>query len=264
MPSRIPRVTKTVAIVLKSRRLGDADRIITLLTPFRGKIDVIAKGLLRPRSKMAGHLEPLTMTEVLLAHGRTMDLVTQAQSVETFAVLHNDLQHLSTAMYLLELTDRLTVEHADATEIYEILERSLRALAREDGIQLVTRRFELELLTVTGFRPELDRCLETGEPVAADEAFWTHRGGGVISSDALANYPEARKIDSQVLRVLRAYQSLSYEEASRIRIDPDLAGRLEQVMHEFVRTQAERDLKSAEFVEESRRVSLGVDAESDA
>ena len=64
--------------------------------------------------------------------------------------------------------------------------------------------------------------------------------------------------------MLRAYQSLSYEEASRIRIDPDLAGRLGQVMHEFVRTQAERDLKSAEFVEESRRVSLGVDAESDA
>ena len=256
MPSRIPRVTKTAAIVLKHRRLGDADRIVTLLTPHRGKMDVVAKGLLRSRSKMAGHLEPLTLSEVVLAHGRSMDIVTQAQTVEPFSELHGDLEQLSTAMYLLELADRFTVEHADALDVYELLEVSLRRLARGDGVALVTRRYELGLLAATGFQPELDNCLETGEPVPAETAFWTNRGGGVVSEAGRAMHPEALALDAQVLRVLRAYASLSYEEAGRIRIDPELAGRLERVMHEFVRAQAERELKSAEFVSESRRVSL--------
>jgi len=257
MPSRIPRVTKTAAIVLKHRRLGDADRIVTLLTPHRGKIDVVAKGLLRSRSKMAGHLEPLTLTEVVLAHGRSMDIVTQAQTVEPFAGLQRELELLSTAMYLLELTDRFTVEHADSLDVYELLEASLRRLSRGDGVTLVTRLFELGLLASTGFRPELEHCLETGEPVAAERAFWTHRGGGVVSEAGRASHPEAFALDARVLRVLRAFQALPYEEAGRIRIDPELAGRLERVMHEFVRAQAERELKSAEFVSESRRVSLG-------
>ena len=69
MPSRVPRVTRTEAVVLRHRRLGEADRIVTLLTPFRGKVDAVAKGALRPRSKIGGHLEPMTQVEVLLAHG---------------------------------------------------------------------------------------------------------------------------------------------------------------------------------------------------
>ena len=256
MGGRVPRVTKSVAIVLRHRRLGDADRIVTLLTPHRGKLDVVAKGLLRSKSKLAGHLEPLTQSEVVLAHGRSMDLVTQAQTVEPFVALHGDLELLSSAMYLLELADRFTVEHADAQDVYELLDVALQRLARGDGVQLVTRRFELGLLEATGFRPELEHCLVTGESVPADEASWSVTGGGVVSRAGLAKHPEAVPIEARVLRVLRAFQSLPYEEAGRIRIDPDLAGRLEQVMHAFVRAQAERDLKSAEFVSESRRVAL--------
>lgn len=253
---RVPRVWKSVAIVLRHRRLGDADRIVTLLTPGRGKVDVVAKGLLRSKSKLAGHLEPLTQCEVVLAHGRSMDLVTQAQTVEPFVGLHGSLELLSSAMYLLELADRFTVEHGDAGDVYELLDVGLQRLARGDGVQLVTRGFELGLLAATGFRPELERCVVTGEAVAADEAWWSVSGGGVVSAAGLPRHAEAVRIDGRVLRVLRAFQSLPYEEAGRIRIDPELAGRLEQVMHGFVRAQAERDLKSAEFVSESRRVTL--------
>ena len=255
MPSRVPRVTKTVAVVLRHRRLGEADRVVTLLTPVRGKLDVVAKGVLRSRSKLAGHLEPLVECEVVLAHGRSMDIVTQAQTVEPFLALHSDLDQLSTGMYLLELADRFTVEHAEAGEVYELLDTALRRLARGDGVTLVARRFELGLLEATGFMPELDRCLETGEPVPAEEAFWSHRGGGVVSRAGLATHPEAVPLEPRVLRVLRGFASLPYEEAARVRIDPELAGRLEQVMHEFVRVQAEREIGTAGFVAESRRVS---------
>lgn len=253
MPSRVPRVTRTEAVVLRHRRLGEADRIVTLLTPFRGKVDAVAKGALRPRSKLGGHLEPLTQVEVLLAHGRSLDIVTQAQMLEGFPSLHTDLDRLSTGMYLLELTDRMTVEHADGHDVYELLHASLVRLARGDGVHLVTRTFELDLLAATGFRPEWRECIACGEAVSAERATWSALGGGVVCPSCRARRDDAVAIDTTVLKVLRAIQDGPYEEAARIKLNGDLAGGLERVMHALMRAVSERGLTSAQFVADARR-----------
>ncbi|MEX2372976.1 MAG: DNA repair protein RecO, partial [Dehalococcoidia bacterium] len=202
MPSRLPRITKTEAIVLRYRRLGDADRIVTLLTPHRGKVDVVAKGVLRSRSKLAGHLEPGTHLEVVLAHGRNMDVVTQAQGLEGWPAIRADLDRLSAAMYLLELADRLTVEHAEAGAVYRHLHTGLARLARGDGQQVVTRTYELALLEATGFRPELTICLACSEPVEASHASWSPLEGGVYCADCAGRRPGVSPLDGTVLRVL--------------------------------------------------------------
>ncbi len=256
MPTRVPRVTKTEAIVIRQRRLGDADRIVSLLTPLRGKFDVVAKGVLRARSRLAGHLEPLTHVEVVLAHGRSLDVVTQAQAVESFPALRGDLDRLSAALYLAELADRFTVEHADATGLFGLLHAALVRLDRGDGQQVVTRTYELALLEATGFRPEWTRCLGCGVEVPAEEARWSALEGGVIGAECMARYPGAAPIDPTALRVLRAYQSLPFEEAGRIRLTDDLAARLEQIMHSLMRTVTERELKSATFVSAARHARV--------
>lgn len=256
MPGRVPRVTKTEAIVIRQRRLGDADRIVTLITPLRGKVDVVAKGVLRSKSRLAGHLEALTHVEVVLAHGRSLDVVTQAQAVESFPALRSDLDRLSAALYLAELADRFTVEHADATGLFALLHAALVRLDRGDGQQVVTRTYELALLEATGFRPEWTRCLGCGIEVPADEARWSPLEGGVIGVECVARYPGALPIDATALRVLRAYQSLPYEEAGRIRLTDDLAARLEQIMHSLMRAVAERELKSAAFVSAARHARV--------
>lgn len=263
MPARIPRVTRTEAIVLGHRRLGDADRIVTLLTPGHGKVDAVAKGVLRPRSKLAGHLEPLTRVDVLLAHGRSIDLVTQAQMVDGFPPLHADLDVMSAALYLLELTDRLTVERGggegghDTHALYELLHASLIRIARGDGLQLATRTFELALLGLEGFRPELRHCVACDEPVPADRANWSALAGGVVGPECTHAHPEAVAIESSVLRVLRAIQDGPYEEAARIRLSSEVAAGLERVMHALMRATTERVLLSAHFVTEARRVGVG-------
>jgi DNA repair protein RecO (recombination protein O) len=253
MPARVPRVIKTEAIVLRHRRLGDADRIVTLLTPLRGKIDVVAKGTLRSRSRMAGHLEPPTHVEVVLAHGQSMDIVTQAQAIESFGAVRSDLDRLSTAMYLLEIADRLTYEEAETNAIYGQLLAALVRIARGDGLQLIARTFELGLLEAAGFRPEWGQCVVCGSPVAADDAAWSAIAGGVLCRDCRGGHPTATALDPRVLRVLRAFQALPYEEAARIRLAPELIGRLERVMHELMHTVIERELKSAAFVATARR-----------
>ena len=253
MAARIPRVTRTEAVVVRHRRLGEADRIVTLLTPSRGKIDAVAKGAVRPRSKLGGHLEPLTRAEVLLAHGRTLDIVTQAQMVDGFPGLHADLDRLSTGMYLLELTDRMTVEHAEARDVYELLLASLIRLGRGDGVHLVTRTFELELLAATGFRPEWRTCIGCGAAVSAERATWSALGGGVVCASCRERHHDALAIDATVLKVLRAIQDGPYEGAARIRLGGELVGALERVMHALMRAVSERALVSAQFVADARR-----------
>ena len=101
------------------------------------------------------------------AHGRNLDIVTQAQTIESFAELREDLDRLSSAIYLAELSDRFTIEHAEARPVYELLHASLVRLARGDGWHLVTRSFELALLEVTGFRPEWGRLPPLAAPLSS-------------------------------------------------------------------------------------------------
>ena len=252
MPGRAPRVIRTEAIVLRHRRLGEADRIVTLLTPGHGKRDAVAKGALRPRSRLAGHLEPLSLVELVLAHGRTLDIVTQAESRRLFPELHASLERLAAALYLLELTDRLTVERQEPDAVFDLLLAALGRLERGDGLHLVSRTFELALLEAAGFRPEWERCVACQRALAADGAAWSALAGGVLCRSCAADHPGSGPLDGRALRVLRAYQQLPYEEAARIRLDPDLAARLEQVMHALARATAERDLASARFVAAAR------------
>ncbi|MXZ47166.1 MAG: DNA repair protein RecO [Chloroflexi bacterium] len=248
MPARVPRVTKTEAVVLKRRRFGDSDRIVTLLTPARGKIEAIAKGALRPRSKLAGHLEPMTHVEIMMAHGRTLGIVTQAQTIEPFAALRDDLERLSAGLYLLELADRFTVEEAEADAAYVLLLTALLRLLRGDGHQLVVRSFELALLEATGFRPEWQRCAACRSEVTPDRLVWSPLAGGLLCERCRESHPESEPIDVSVVKVLRLIQDAPYEEAARVRLNQRVAAGMESVMHDLVRAMAERDLGSARFL----------------
>ena len=247
MPARVPRVTKTEAVVLKRRRFGDSDRIVTLLTPARGKLDAVAKGTLRPRSKLATHVE------VLLAHGRTLGIVTQAQTIEPFAAMRDDLERLSAGLYLLELADRFTVEEAEADAAYVLLLTALLRLLRGDGQQLVVRSFELALLEATGFQPEWQRCAACRSDVTADGLVWSPLAGGLLCERCRESHPEAEPIAVPVVKVLRLIQDAPYEEAARVRLNERVAAGMEGVMHDLVRAMAERDLGSARFLAAVRR-----------
>lgn len=257
MSGRVPRVTKTEAVVLRRRRFGDSDRIVTLLTPARGKLEAVAKGALRPRSKLAGHLEPMTHVEVVLAHGRTLGIVTQAQTIEAFSALRDDLERLSAGLYLIELADRFTIEEAEADASYVLLLTALLRLLRGDGQQLVVRSFELALLEATGFRPEWRRCAACRAEVTADRLAWSPLAGGLLCERCRASHPEAGPIDIAVVKVLRLIQDAPYEDAARVRLNERVAAGMEGAMTDLVRAVAERDFGSAHFLTAVRHTRRG-------
>src|SRR3712207_4600955 len=147
------RLYRTEAVVLRRMDYGEADRILTLYTPHYGKLRVISKGVRKLTSRLAGHLELFVRTNLMLATGRTFDVVTGAQIVEPYRALHDDLGRVSYAYYVAELLDKLTVDDEENRPAYDLLVATLRALDESTAPDLITRYFELHLLGFMGYRP---------------------------------------------------------------------------------------------------------------
>src|SRR5919106_1193349 len=141
-----PRVYKTQAIVHRQRKLGEADKIVTLYASHYGKVDAVAKGVRRTKSRLAGHLEPFTLGSYLVAEGRDLDIITQAETVDAFPLLRADLERLSRGLYCAELVDRLTPERSEGNPIFRLLAETLAILSSENQVDLAVSRFELRLL----------------------------------------------------------------------------------------------------------------------
>ena len=155
---RPARVYRAEAIILRDRKLGEADKVITLYTAEYGKLDAVAKGVRRITSRKRGHLEELSQSSLLLAHGRTLDVITQTETVASFAALRSDLERLSRALYVAELVNRFTVERLENVALYRLTLDVFRRLSEETALDAIVRYFELHLLRLSGFQPQLQRC----------------------------------------------------------------------------------------------------------
>lgn len=168
-------------VVLRSYRLGEADRIVVLLTQGHGKVRAVAKGVRRTTSKFGGRLEPMSHVSLLLWQGRSdLDIVNQAEVIDAFRVAREDLSRVSRALALLEVADRLAQErHADP-RLYEMLVGALGVLsdpARDPS--LVPAAFFLKALVLEGAGPVVDGCASCGgtEPEVELVAFELLEGG---------------------------------------------------------------------------------------
>src|SRR3990170_6493771 len=251
--ARPPRVYKTPAIVLRQRKLGEADKIVTLYSANHGKLDAVAKGVRRIKSRLAGHVEPLNHGSYLLAHGRNLDIITQAQTIETFQPLRDDLDRLSRALYAAELVDRFTEERSENFALYRLMLDTLRRLAQRDDLDLVLRFFEMALLALLGYQPELRQCVTCRRALQAEANAWAPAAGGVVCPRCRPGETALRPLSVNALKVLRLLQSGSFQEVARLRIVSELAEELERHLRDAVRYALDRDVRSAAFLDAVRR-----------
>ena len=153
---------RDTAVVLRTHRLGEADRIVVLLTEHHGKVRAVAKGVRKTTSKFGARLEPMSHVRLLLAQGRELDIVSQADMVETIAPLVGDLDHLTNGMAVLEAADQMTLEREPVPHLYRMVVGALRTIGERSG-PLVVPAFYWKLLAAEGVRPELDACVRCGE-----------------------------------------------------------------------------------------------------
>jgi DNA repair protein RecO (recombination protein O) len=247
------RLYKTEGIVLRSMDLGEADRVLTVLTPRLGKLRVIAKGIRRPRSRLGGGLEPFSDVHLVLAVGRTFDVVTQAALEDPHLGLRNDLHSTAAAWYLVELADRFCEGTADSHGAFILLAQGLSALDAaplDVSREVVARWFELHLLDAMGFRPELTTCLECGAGIGPEGNAFSPVAGGVVGPECAHASLGARSISAEGLKVLRHLQRSSLTAVLRLQVPSALHREVERLLHATVSAVLERELRTRDFLAE--------------
>ncbi|MPZ49999.1 MAG: DNA repair protein RecO [Dehalococcoidia bacterium] len=248
-----PRVYKTQAIVLRQRKLGEADKIVTLYCSHLGKLDAVAKGVRRTKSRLAGHLEPLTLGAYLIAEGRDLDIVTQAETVDAFPALRDNLERLSRGLYCAELVDRLTPERSEGNPIFRLLNETLSLLDCEEETEIAVRRFEARLLSKLGYRPNLDVCAVCGRRLEPVDNYWSPVAGGALCPACAGDSLRLTPLSLNAIKVLRLLLRASFAEMARVRLSHALAEEVRCCLADQVSFVLEREVRSARFVETLRR-----------
>lgn len=247
-----PRTYQTEAVIIKKTKLGEADRILTLYTPHLGKIQAVAKGVRRPRSKLSGHLELLTHSMVSLARGRNLDTITGSQTISSFLPLKTDLHLTSHALYAIELVDQFTVDHMENYPLFQLLVDTMHQLCQSGNNEPVLRYFELHLLNEVGYRPQLHQCVSCHSLLQPTINAFCSSAGGMLCPNCYRNQPLTRPLSVDALKVLRLLQSNDSDTAARLKMDSKLSHEVLVVMRDYLKYLLEREVKSAAWLDTLR------------
>lgn len=247
------RTLRVEAIVLRHSDWGEADRLLILFTREEGKLRAIAKGVRRLRSRKAGHLQPFTRVKLMLAHGRDLWIVTQAETTAAYLTLREDLERIAHASYAVELLDRFTYEEGANRPLFDLLAATLQRLDEGQPPFTLLRYYELRLLDLLGFRPELFRCVGCGEEIQPVDQFFSPLLGGVLCPRCGSQDASARPISVNALRFLRHFQRSTYTEAGRALIPMPVQQEMETRMQDYLTYYLERGLNTPAFLRAVRR-----------
>jgi len=240
------------AIVLRHAEFGEADRLLVLLTKYHGKIRAIAKGVRKIKSRKAGHLEPLTKTKLQLSKGKNFWIINQAESINAHLKIRSDLLFTAYGLYILELADRFTTEEGENEAIYNIVSNALLRLEKGYQAENIIHFFEINLLNILGYKPELHYCVHCREEIVPVDQFFSFYDGGVICPRCGTNAYSVIPVDVETLRYLRHFQRSPYKDIGGIKISQSVQNNLEKLLQNYFSFLLERKINSVSFIREAR------------
>ena len=205
---------RTEGLVIRSGNYGEADKLLTILTPEAGKIPSIARGACKTKSKLAACVQLFIRGEFLFYMGKTLATVTQAEIKNSFYSLREDLFKYSYGQYFCELSGKLLEEKVPSPEIYWLLLSAFKALEEGEGdMEVLARSFELKLLSLSGYQPHLEGCLACGGEAPSYRL--DYREGGLLCSRCTSSQGHSLKISLGVRSLLK---KLITSDLSRLKI----------------------------------------------
>ena len=238
------RTYNLTAIVLRGHPFNEADRILVLMSLEAGLKRVVAKGLRKPKSRMGGRLEPLRETEMMVAKGRNLDVVAQAEILRPFPDVQRDYEALASAMSAAELLMAFLEEGDPAPEVYALFTELLGLLGPGVEAEVLLTAFELQLMDLVGYRPELERCIGCESPLTAETvAGLAIEGGGAVCSRCEAPGPVLR-LSPGAWQMLSRLQKTPLAECRRLSGAGRLMSACRHAMKAYMSFRAERELRA--------------------
>ena len=243
------RTLRVEAIILRHIDWGEADRILTLYTREEGKLRAIAKGVRKVTSRKAGHLEPFTRSALLLARGHDLWIVSQAEAQEVHTPISQDLTRFAYASYVVELLDRFTYEEGQNRPLYNLVTETLARLDADISPGLAVHYYEVHLMGLLGFRPQLLECVVCGKKIEPEDQFFSARLGGVVCPGSRSGDPAARPVSVNALRYLRFFQRSPWPQV-KTRVLPETVDQeLSKLFEYYLTYLLENNLKTPGFLD---------------
>lgn len=208
----MPGYYATKGYVLRRFNLGEADRIITLITPDHGKLKVVARGVRRMKSRLAGHLELFSHVTLQVAVGKSLDVVTGAQLIE--APPEFDYDQLASAYLYAQMLDKLIDEDNMPQDAYTLTQMSLEDLVGQGASNLGELYFKLRLAAILGYQPGLTACVRCGANGPDHRYFFEPSLGGIV--DEACKLPGGLAMSKDAIKLWRAILSLGLPNVRRI------------------------------------------------
>jgi DNA repair protein RecO (recombination protein O) len=262
-----PHIYKTEGIVLRHSDYGEADRILTIVTPHEGKLRAIAKGSRKVTSKLASAADLLTRTQFVLAAGRDLDIVTQGETLERFDHVRASLWHGTAAYAVAEALDRALEDRSENERVYTLGLETLRRL-NVDAVEwqanptpenqagpaargwAALRYFELRLLNELGYRPSFHTCVACEMELAPVENSFNAELGGALCPNC-ARYGQ-RRLPLLTLKVVRLVQRTPWKELPVMRLDAPTRNDVEAVLQSLLALHLDRALKSWNYLHQQQ------------
>lgn len=244
---------QTSAVVLRSMRLGDADKLVTFFTHRYGKIKAVAKGALKPKSRFGGRLEPFNLVNMIAFGKEKAELLSlnSCDIVEMFPALSADLDTMARAWTCAEFVNHMQRDRDENSQGFRLLVSTWRALAREkDPLRqgLLLRIFELKYLETAGFKPVLDKCAGCGGKLTSHGAGFSARRGGAVCRSCYQKDPVALSVSAGALMLMKKGLELPIEKVGRLAAGKGGMEDIEKAVAEFIRAHIRRELRTEKFL----------------
>ncbi|WP_054875304.1 DNA repair protein RecO [Oxobacter pfennigii] len=245
----MPNLIKTRGIVLKHTYLGEADKIITLFTDSLGKVQAVAHGARKAKSKLMSSTQAFAYCEFVLYKGKSLYTVSQTEIKASFQVLLNDLHTLTYSSYLMELVDVLILEGEENIELFSLLLKTLYLMTEGNlDKELIVRAFELKAISQSGYMPQFDNCILCGSSLNLIK--FSSRLGGVLCSKCSENDRFAVKIDLPSVNTMKFFIKNHIEKVRVLKINLSIKNYMKKIMKNYIKYHLDKDFKSLDFLDE--------------
>lgn len=240
----------TEGFVLKNRKYGETDSMLTIFTRKVGKVNAIAKGARRPKSTLLAGIQPFCYSEFVLYKGRNLYTVSQCDPKEIFYPLREDLKKLSYAAYLVELVEGVIIEGQTNNRLFNLFGKTLYLLKKDNvEINTIIRAFEIKLMHYSGYRPEFKGCVHCNSRESLSWKF-SSTEGGLLCSSCFSVDPFAIKIGNTTIRLAIYLLTRDMVEIQRLKISNYLNEELKKILKQYILTHINKyDFKSLDVAE---------------
>jgi DNA repair protein RecO (recombination protein O) len=240
---------QTKAIVLRTRNLGEADRIIVLLSEDHGKIEAVAKGARRQHSRFIGNTLPFNYLNVMLFTGRNLDQLSQADLLRPFAILREDLVKMAYASFWVDLLDGFIPEHEGAGEIFRFLLAAFLTLEQTGQPDLLNLAFQVRLLHYLGYQPQLGQCLHCGREHPEEPLFFAPQSGGIVCCACASHFRDLNSVSQAEILFLAQLAVTDIRQLDRLPLTRNNRQTIQRILRAFIEYRLDRPLKSQLFLD---------------